>query len=48
MLGNTDVHAVLAVKDTNSAKIFYEGTLGLKQVDENPGARFDLENPEYR
>ncbi|MEK7603188.1 MAG: VOC family protein [Patescibacteria group bacterium] len=37
MLGESTVFATVAVKDINSAKEFYSGTLGLKQTDENPG-----------
>lgn len=37
MLGGNNVHAIVAVKDLAAAKQFYNGTLGLKQVDENPG-----------
>ena len=33
MLGNTNATANIAVKDLATAKKFYEGTLGLKQVD---------------
>jgi catechol 2,3-dioxygenase-like lactoylglutathione lyase family enzyme len=33
MLSNRDAVANLAVKDVQAAKKFYEGTLGLKQVD---------------
>ncbi len=33
MLGNTDAVATIAVKDLAAARKFYEGTLGLKQVD---------------
>ena len=33
MLGNKDAVANLAVKDLKRAKKFYEGTLGLKQID---------------
>jgi catechol 2,3-dioxygenase-like lactoylglutathione lyase family enzyme len=33
MLGNKDAVANLAVKDLAAARKFYEGTLGLKQVD---------------
>ena len=33
MLGNEDAVANLAVKNLQTAKKFYEGTLGLKQVD---------------
>jgi catechol 2,3-dioxygenase-like lactoylglutathione lyase family enzyme len=34
MLGNHDAVANVAVKDLQAAKRFYEGTLGLKVVDE--------------
>jgi catechol 2,3-dioxygenase-like lactoylglutathione lyase family enzyme len=37
MLGNTNICAVLAVKDLDEAKTFYEQTLGLTKVSENPG-----------
>jgi catechol 2,3-dioxygenase-like lactoylglutathione lyase family enzyme len=37
MLGDSTVTATIAVKDLNAAKEFYQNTLGLKQVDENPG-----------
>lgn len=37
MLGNSNITAVLAVKDMEKAKKFYEETLGLIQVDESPG-----------
>ena len=33
MLGNTDAAANLAVKDLQAARKFYEGILGLEQVD---------------
>ena len=33
MLGDINASAVLAVKDMEAAKKFYEGTLGLKQTD---------------
>ena len=33
MLGNIDASANLAVKDHNRAREFYEGTLGLEQVE---------------
>jgi len=33
MLGGKETMATVAVKDLNAAKRFYEGTLGLKQVD---------------
>lgn len=33
MLTNIDAHANLAVSDLTRARNFYEGTLGLKQVD---------------
>ena len=33
MLGEKDAIATIAVKDLEAAKKFYEGTLGLKQVD---------------
>jgi catechol 2,3-dioxygenase-like lactoylglutathione lyase family enzyme len=33
MLGNKDAVANLAVKNLSAAKKFYEGTLGLKQID---------------
>ncbi len=38
MLGDKDAAAVLAVKDLNAAKKFYEQTLGLtKAADDTPG-----------
>lgn len=37
MLGDKDVYASVAVKDLAKAKEFYGETLGLKQIDENPG-----------
>jgi catechol-2,3-dioxygenase len=37
MLGDSDVVATIAVKDITSGKKFYGETLGLKQIDENPG-----------
>lgn len=37
MLSESDVVATVAVKDIDSGKKFYGQTLGLKQVDENPG-----------
>jgi len=37
MLNESNVAATIAVKDIAVAKAFYGGTLGLKQVDENPG-----------
>lgn len=37
MLNNADVTATVAVKNQNIIKDFYEGVLGLKKVDENPG-----------
>ncbi|BCG91256.1 VOC family protein [Mesorhizobium sp. 131-2-1] len=37
MLANSNATANLAVKDLARAKTFYEGTLGLKQVDEMAG-----------
>lgn len=37
MLGNSKVMATLAVSDLDAAKKFYEETLGLTKVDENPG-----------
>ncbi len=33
MLGGKETMATVAVKDLNAAKRFYEGTLGLKQID---------------
>ena len=32
MLGDKNVHAVVATKDLEAAKNFYEGTLGLQQI----------------
>lgn len=37
MLGDKNVHAVIAVKDLSVAKEFYGNTLGLNLSDENPG-----------
>ena len=37
MLNDNTVIAMVAVKDLDKAKEFYSKTLGLKQVDENPG-----------
>lgn len=37
MLGNSNVHAIVAVKDLAKAKEFYGGTLGLTQINENAG-----------
>ena len=37
MLGESTVIATVAVSDIEKAKEFYGGTLGLKQIDENPG-----------
>lgn len=37
MLKDANVMATLAVKDLNVGKKFYGETLGLNQVDENPG-----------
>ncbi|RVD58251.1 VOC family protein [Mesorhizobium sp. M2D.F.Ca.ET.185.01.1.1] len=37
MLENSNATANLAVKDLEKAKAFYEGTLGLRQVDEMGG-----------
>ncbi|RWB52410.1 VOC family protein [Mesorhizobium sp.] len=37
MLENSNATANLAVKDLEKAKAFYEGTLGLKQVDDMAG-----------
>jgi len=37
MLENSNVTANLAVKDVAKAKAFYEGTLGLSQVDDMEG-----------
>ena len=36
-LANSDVIAMVAVKDTKTGREFYEGKLGLKQMMENPG-----------
>lgn len=36
-ISDSEVYANVAVKDQNAAKKFYGETLGLKQVDENPG-----------
>lgn len=37
MLGDANVMAMVAVKDLETAKKFYEDTLSLKKTDENPG-----------
>lgn len=37
MLGNANVMATLAASDLEAAKKFYEETLGLAKLDENPG-----------
>jgi catechol 2,3-dioxygenase-like lactoylglutathione lyase family enzyme len=37
MLNESNVVATVAVKDMGAGKKFYGETLGLKQVDENPG-----------
>ncbi len=37
MLNEGTVYATIAVKDMDEAKQFYGETLGLKQIDENPG-----------
>jgi catechol 2,3-dioxygenase-like lactoylglutathione lyase family enzyme len=37
MLSEGNVFTTVAVKDINAGKAFYGGTLGLNQVDENPG-----------
>ncbi len=37
MLGINNIHAIVAVKDLNKAKDFYENTLGLTKIDENSG-----------
>ncbi len=37
MLANSNVMAMIAVKDLAKGREFYEGTLGLKPADENPG-----------
>ncbi|MGH2905958.1 MAG: VOC family protein [Solirubrobacterales bacterium] len=37
MIGSGKVFATLAVSDIEKGKEFYGGTLGLTQVDENPG-----------
>ncbi|HEY4397397.1 MAG TPA: VOC family protein [Acidimicrobiia bacterium] len=36
MLGDTDFTAMVAVNDLDEAESFYEKTLGLTRVDENP------------
>ena len=48
MLNEGKVFATLAVKDIAAGKKFYGETLGLKQVDENPGggAQFHLFLPQ--
>ncbi len=37
MLSDTTVQPMLPVKDLEEAKKFYEGALGLRKVDEEPG-----------
>ncbi len=37
MLGNSTVYATVAVTDLERSKIFYEQTLGLHRIDQNPG-----------
>jgi catechol 2,3-dioxygenase-like lactoylglutathione lyase family enzyme len=37
MLGDTDFMTMVAVRDLNEATTFYEKTLGLTRVGENPG-----------
>jgi catechol 2,3-dioxygenase-like lactoylglutathione lyase family enzyme len=37
MLANKDAGATLAVSDLQAARDFYENTLGLTAIDENPG-----------
>lgn len=37
MLGNSTIYTTIAVRDIAQAMEFYEGTLGLRQIDENPG-----------
>ncbi len=37
MLGDNKVHAIIAVKDLDEAKKFYEEVVGLEKVDESPG-----------
>lgn len=37
MLGDVNVHAIIAVKDLEESKKFYENTLGLQKLSENPG-----------
>jgi catechol 2,3-dioxygenase-like lactoylglutathione lyase family enzyme len=37
MLGNTDLTTLVSVKDLGEAAAFYETTLGLTKVGENPG-----------
>ena len=37
MLGNADLTTLVAVKDLGEATAFYEKTLGLTKVGENPG-----------
>ena len=38
MLGDTDFKTMVAVEDLDEATAFYEKTLGLTRVGENPGA----------
>lgn len=37
MLGEADIYTTIAVRDVELANDFYEGKLGLKRVDDNPG-----------
>jgi catechol 2,3-dioxygenase-like lactoylglutathione lyase family enzyme len=37
MLGNTNVHPTIAVRDLSEAQTFYEGVLGLEKLDGNEG-----------
>lgn len=37
MLGNSTIYTTIAVKDIAQAMEFYEGTLGLRQIDDSPG-----------
>jgi catechol 2,3-dioxygenase-like lactoylglutathione lyase family enzyme len=44
MLGKADARPMIAVKDIDRAKQFYQGTLGLKAVEEMAGELFMLQS----
>jgi catechol 2,3-dioxygenase-like lactoylglutathione lyase family enzyme len=44
MLGKADARPMIAVKDIDRAKQFYQGTLGLKAVEEMTGELFMLQS----